>query len=338
MHRPNPESCFKRIIILKYILGCFLPLIYLSLSSVASAEINCPAFSERSNFDSLRGGELIQLRHSLEDKNQADKAAVLQWSRQAGDENSTVTELGLGVVVCESSGRIGNSGYRMSSEFVPKIEYHKNTLDDKLKDTSSIGLAWTGTINKPELGLGSPDTPLAQPIDHVIGVTMNYKNDRVKTGEGIQTSISYHATKFLGANVIHGKDGALPFYYSPVIAIQAESGNGVESESGDVARIKPSLNVVLYPMGSTLNRNLSIELSYAGWDNFSRSGPYQSYDSYQEQKVIAINWNLLPAPADKDGEVKYSNIAIGIEYKKGEQPEQGQLEQEITQLSLKLRF
>ncbi|MGH7249742.1 MAG: hypothetical protein ACREGC_02100, partial [Minisyncoccia bacterium] len=131
----------------------------------------------------------------------------------------------------------------------------------------------------------------------------------------------------------------LPLLYRPVFGLQGAHANGLTTSSGDVYRGKVSLHLEGYPfcmdMLQIFQCPLQLNVDYSGWENISRTGPFADYPRYQKLFTAGLDYVLLKSVQGSDS---VNNVAIGIDYKAGANPEIGQADQKYTELTLKLKF
>lgn len=249
------------------------------------------------------------VRKGLSNKNFAKDPAAIQWTAPNNGKSSTATDIGLAFKLIESETNINNPWI-----LLPKFEFHKNTETEKPQDTIKAGIIFTKLFDAEEK------------YTHYLETSLEYKNDRKNTGQGVTASIGYTPTY---APLHLGYTGFGPFQYmiTPWIAAQVEQADGLKSEdaSGVVARIKPCLQLAIYPLHDYVKKNFEILVGDQLWINLSRSGTFKNYSRHQNLFSSSLNLYFD----------KHQRFGIGVDFTSGENPEEGLARQTTTSLALK---
>lgn len=323
----------------------------LTLTIFFSSLCNAGQFCETNNiskdepqssfYDSLLRGEIVTLRQSSQDKNTNDEAALILWTENEKKKDTIAVDAALAFSVCSGqfTSKLGGLNRLVATELKPVVEYHRSTVTSKEADTFSAGLTYE-LIASPPPPTNAPKNPddivKKDFFEHFLSLSTNYKHDKINLGEGFQTGVSYSPIGgFLKTSIPLREWNLSNSYWQPSFSLQYENANGIKPDSsGNVSRGKTSITFVYAPFQQGI---INLTTNYSGWWNFSRSGPFEQYDQYQSNFTTTLNWNLLFPPETKNM-VKKANVALALQYVKGDDPEKGKLDQSYTQLALKFRL
>ncbi len=286
-------------------------LIFLSLTICALAG------DEPSSFDKFLEDHGIVVRQSLANKNFNNEPAAISWISPQGGADSTTIDIAIGMNAKEGSFTGG------SWNLLPKVEYHKNTDTGSKQDTLKAGFNMTCIFEDPT------PPPGQQVWSHYLELSAAYKDDRIKTGQGISGSLSY-TPLYAPLHFASYGTGNFRYMLTPRIALLAEHANDLTAGalSGSVTRLKASVELSVYPFFKTHADGIEVLVGYQTWFNQSRSGPFASDKKHQELFTASLNFYL-----DRD-----QRYALGLDYTHGENPEDGQADQTVTSLSFKMKL
>lgn len=264
---------------------------------------------QKSVLDSI--GDYISFRQSIEDKKFIEKPATLQFVHPSdGTKDSYSIDAGLTWNL-----------YKTSHWLIgPTAEYHKQTQSSKEQENFQAGATVIFIAGDVTEGVAL----------YTQG-SVTYKRDKIQVDEGSLTKLNITP---LFVPWALGRDIGSELFrvtWQPTIGVQYETASDVlkSGESGNVFRGYGSIEVAFYPFAKSLRRNLSIVISDTNWPNFSRTGGYN--DKYGKDN------NLFRVTSSYYFDDK-QHVGIGIDFKNGENPEQGFLKQKLTILSLLLKF
>ncbi|MGH8446787.1 MAG: hypothetical protein ACREVL_16065 [Solimonas sp.] len=303
-----------------------------AIADAEQQEVRIPDFMKK-----LLAGDYATLRQSLDDKNSSSKPATLQWTSPDDGKDSYAIGAALEIDLGEHDSELAlfGSRYNTTTSFSPTVSYYRNSIIDKPKNTLQAGVVWNYGVRSFDDGSGGTDIWQQQ-----FTTSLDYKDDRIKTGKGVQYGIAWAPVLVPGSlspNRVR-EFGLLAAYWQPEFSLQGEHANGLDDESaGNVYRLKPNVIVKLYPWPGPLEQALSLQFEYSGWWNFAKSGPFDSYADYQKLFVAGLQLGLVKAPEDKNGN-RADVLAVAVEYHHGANPEEGEEDQAYTQLVLKLRL
>jgi len=254
----------------------------------------------------------ITLAQSVIDKNSIQKPAALQLVLPSGGKDSYSIDAGLTWN--------GLYGQWLGSlwEVGPSVEYHRNTQTKTPQNTFQAGLSVVD-------GFGDPGT-----VFHYVQGVVQYKDDRIMSGQGVQASLSYTLVNWdLAIGFARGPD-VLQYMWQPTAALQYEGADNVlkTGKSGEVGRVKGHVEAGLYPFGKRLEKRIELITQESYW-----------YDAAQDDAYDRVQrgHNLFEASGNYWIDVT-QNLGLGIDYLRGDNPEQGLARQETVMLSLKAKF
>ena len=256
----------------------------------------------------------IFVRQGAADKNPVAKPALFQIVWPGSRDKSVSYSFDIGVTPKE---------HLFSTEhgyFFPTVEYHRHTETSRPQDNFQTGMSGVYTVGDVTEGSAI-----------YIQGALKYKNDRIVTGSGFLGKIDVMPTMpHLAIGSGSGSD-LLRYRWQPSLGIQYEYADNVmkSKRSGNILRGVIGADVVLYPFARSLDRHLELLVSDLYWYNFDRSGGFSG--SFQR----AQNLFQLSATCYFD---KGNHFGVGYDYKIGENPEQGLLQQHTSMVSFTMRY
>jgi hypothetical protein len=268
----------------------------------------------------------LMLRQSVFDKTELQQPAAFQWVKPSGGGSSYAIDAGLTWNVMNYLERTTNFDELVSHVMLgPSVEYHRNTQIKSLQDTFEAGLTALyvgGGYRYDEVG-------------YYLQATGQYKDDRINTGKGAQVLLSgapiCQALAMGGvANAAKWDPGWLQWTWQPIVGLQYASADNVfkTNQSGEVGRLKGNVALGVYPWGKMLDQQIEGDVRETYWYDEAQEGAYDGHGRGQ---------NLFEATGTFWFDVA-QNAGLGIDYMRGENPEQGFSRQETVTLSLKAKF
>lgn len=274
----------------------------------------------------------IQVSKSATDKNGLDKPAQFQWTKGVSASDSWATDAALSVVFATYPDReklfLGKPYY-----IEPQVstEYHRQTATSQEQNTILAGVGATALWGKE-----STDTWF-----HILSPSAKYKDDRVKSTEGMQTTLDYTAVVKIPYVPIGKAVGAewMQFSWRPTIGVDYEGvytspspkPNGPpQSPTGNILRGYGDLQFSLYPAGgeSLLSERLALTVELSGWgDAVATNG----IDKGSHTKTL-----IQPGVAYYFDKLKH--VGIGVEYVSGANPREDLRKQTYYQASFRLKL
>ena len=252
----------------------------------------------------------LSLRQSVLDKNVIEKPASIQFVHPSNGKDSYAIDAGVTLRWVDTD-----------HWFVgPLAEYHRQTDISKPQDNFQAGLTViniTGDVTK-------------DPITSFLQGTLKYKNDHITTGKAALAKIDYTPLAPRAGIGTSIGSGELEFTWQPTIGLQYESADNVRKtkQSGDEARVMANIEVGLFPWATALHHRLQFVARETYWHAFARSGAFDRFSADYDIFRASLSWYLDTG----------RHFGIGIDYSNGSDPELGLLRQELTTLSLKVKF
>lgn len=256
----------------------------------------------------------ISVRQGVADKNIITKPALFQIVWPGSQDKSASYSFDIGLTPKEhlfSTKR----GY-----FSPTIEYHRHTETSYPQDNFQTGLFGVHTVGDVTKGAAL-----------YLQGAVKYKNDKIVTGSGFLGKIDVlPKIPHLAIGSGSGSD-LLRYRWQPSIGIQYEYADNVmkSRRSGNILRGSVGADLAMYPFAHSLDKHLEILFSDLYWYNFDRSGAFTDYFK-RTQNLFQVSATCY---FDKG-----SHFGVGYDYKIGENPEQGLLQQHTSMLSFKLKY
>jgi len=255
----------------------------------------------------------LSLRQSVFDKNTIEKPALIQFILPSDPtkENSYAIDGGLALLFSFNS---------PAWQYAATLEYHRQTEISKPQDNFQAGFSVINILGDVTEGFALYSS-----------IAAKYKHDKIVSGEGI--FIRFDSTPLLpriGMGVTRGIK-QLQVLWQPTFGIQYETASDVfkTGNSGKVVRVAFTIEIGFYPFSRMLKNSLELILRNSSWINLNRTGEYKKqFDSNQNMFKAGFSYYI-----DEN-----HHIGIGLDYIKGENPEQGLLNQESTMFSLKIKY
>jgi hypothetical protein len=255
----------------------------------------------------------VKIRRSVIDKNIVEKPAELffQSPEDGKDVYSVDAGLSIDLTPAESVDHL---------LLAPTLEYHRQTQTDKEQDTLQAGLT--------AIYLWGDVTESAALFSQA---SAKYKKDGVKNTEGAQISLDLTP---VAPDLLIGRisTSCPPVTWQPALGVEVEDVAQAKDEdpTGTITRGKASVEVGLYPFDDRFGRNKQLELlvSFTHWQDANESGGLDNGDDTHELFKASATYYIN---ADR-------NVGLGIEFKKGENPSEGMADQELTQVSVKIKY
>ncbi len=252
------------------------------------------------------------IRQSLVDKNSIEKPAMFQFVHPYDKNKSDSYSIDAGItlkIVDTTRWLVG-----------PIVEYHRQTETSKQQNNIQVGLTGINVLGDVSEGFAM-----------FTQATLKYKSDRITTGDGLLTKIDFTPLKpmwGIGSDVGLKQ---LQLLWQPTFGVQYETASNVleTGQSGDVIRFFGNLELAIYPLARLLRRNIEISVRDSYWINISRNGAFSSKYS-KDQNLFHASLSIYFDDA--------RHFGAGIDYLKGENPEQGLLKQKVTMVSFKTKF
>jgi len=255
----------------------------------------------------------LSLRQSVLDKNTIEKPALIQFILPSDPtkKNSYAIDGGLALLFSFNS---------PAWQYAATLEYHRQTEISKPQDNFQAGFSVINILGDVTEGLTLYSS-----------VSAKYKHDKIASGEGL--FFRFETTPLLPRIGMGATRGIkqLQVLWQPTFGVQYETASDVlkTGKSGKVVRGVFNIEIGFYPFSRKLKNNLELILRDSFWLNLNRTGEYKKqFDSSQNLFKAGISYYL-----DEN-----RHIGIGVDYFKGENPEQGFLNQETTVLSLKIKY
>jgi len=252
----------------------------------------------------------LSLRQSVLDKNVIEKPASIQFVHPSNGQDSYAIDAGLTFRLVDTD-----------HWFVgPLAEYHRQTQISKAQDNFQAGLTLiniTGDVSK-------------DPVTSFIQGTLKYKNDRITTGEALLAKLEYTPLAPRAGIGTSIGSGEFEFIWQPTVGLQYESADDVRKtkQSGEEARAMANIEIGLFPWASSLRHRLQFVARETCWHSFARSGAFDKFGADYDIFRASLTWYLDTG----------RHFGVGIDYSNGSDPELGLLRQELTTLSLKVKF
>jgi hypothetical protein len=299
---------------------------YYSLFILSVLSIN--AFSQVTNEDSINKIKFnsftdklfnrFSIRQSFQGKAEKEEAAFFNVVNPTGKQISYNYSFAI--------------GYTLSQKInlTPFFEWQKNNLIDKKQDNLLSGVE-----------LQTPLLPKNEklPVPYII-VRLNYKNDQIKSTQGLQGSF-YGTLSFNGV-----RDGILcplpdvvnnfhwiSFYYNPYLGFEYEGRFTATADSlkGNTERFYLRITSNIYPLSSLLDRRLEIVPDFIYRKAISNTSKAEK----NENCLFKIDFNVIlfrKKISEKSVEFKF-----GVNYTNGSDPSKSFEKQEVTTWSFKIK-
>lgn len=281
----------------------------------------------------------FQISKSATDKNGMDKPAQFQWTKGTNTSDSWATDVAVSIV-----GKTYPFGMALGkpNEIEPQLsgEYHRQTLTNQEQNTILAGIS--------ALDIWGKSTDFWA---HYFSPSAKYKNDRVKSTEGLQTTLDYIPLvrlPYIPVGIASGLgwlfrddrwDEWLRFLWQPTVGIDYEGvytspspkPNGPpKSPTGNILRGYGDLQVALYPAGgeSLLSDRLALTVELSGWgDALATNGIDKgNHTSALIQTGVAYYFD------------KKQHVGVGVEYVSGANPRENLPKQTYYQASFRLKW
>ena len=264
--------------------------------------------SDGDSFESLLTTYGVQVRASVQDKNNAGKPAAISWTHDNGGGDVVATDVGVS---------FGWSG--ANDQLKPYAEYHRNNQTTKKQDCLQTGIDYVHIWNEGE-----------RRPSHFLELKAAFRNDRINTGRGGTASLTYTPLDQDWLINDWGASGARNFMWVPMLSIQGAYADGLKPDesSGTVLRLKQEVDVSFLPFVSSTDGQVELLGSFQLWENQTRSGTFLKYHRFQRLYSISLNVYLD----------QKRRTAIGIDYSNGEDPEQGRQPQSLIAIALKIKI
>jgi hypothetical protein len=254
----------------------------------------------------------LSLRQSALDKNSIEKPAALQFVHPSDSSKSDSYSIDAGITLR----LLDTARWQVG----PTVEYHRQTETSKQQDNIQVGLTGINVYGDVAEGLAL-----------FTQATLKYKKDRIATGEGLFAKLDITPLKSawgIGSDIGLKQ---LKLLWQPSFGVQYETASNVlkTGQSGEVARAFSNIEVAVYPLARLLRRNLELVVRNSYWININRTGGFSNkYNKNHNLFQVTLTFYFDDA----------RHFGAGIDYFKGENPEQGLLKQEATMVSFKTKF
>ncbi|MGC4017242.1 MAG: hypothetical protein QM755_22420 [Luteolibacter sp.] len=276
----------------------------------------------------------LRIRQSVKDPTKAALPAMLQLTRTKTGKDSKLVDLGIAYEQdFDTSANEPNASWSLLGE------YHHLTQSKALPngvDTLLLGgsLDWYPATGENEPGQD-------------IRATLAYKRDRIVSGEGLISDVSWYPN-FPGCSIGDANfgnaetHGLMEANLRPYVGLQFEEGNGATGfRDGDRVSLRAglSLNVTLLPV--YLGNRLTWENKLSFWDHLDTSGVYSTYDSGQWYLSSKLTyWFYTPKKGNASDILTQDEQHLGLSfgYNWGDNPEEGKLNTDMATFGLAVKY
>lgn len=257
----------------------------------------------------------IQIRRSFDGAKEEAKPAGIAWNSDY-ENKKFYTLIDIGIKLSELE--ILPNANSVTLLFYPKVEWHRNTIDDNAKKKNNL----SGGINTEFFWLIA-DHWYLRPL---ITGSFDYKKDYVKNLKTTQTKgyLTFNGSKFgePGAS-IKNKTKAVVFKYYPYSGLEYYRSIGASGQQSTIWSNR--LYFELYPLSSYQYQYIQLTFDYTYRkilsDNLYNMG---------NMSWLGIGINFFPGGNDK--------IGLGLDYSKGEDPTSNFVKTELLSLGIKLKL
>ncbi len=296
------------------------------------------AITRASEFLEKRG---LKVRRSVKDKAQGALPATFQFTRTPNAKDSRAADVGVSIegdVPWDL--RIGQMSWGLFAE------YHHLSETKVIQDGVVKGLA----NGKDSLLLGgSADlvTRAAHADDaHLFRSTLAYKRDKIVSGEGLLTDLSwlpYFPNHGIGNHWGYEQtNGWIEGRIEPFVGLQYEEGNGAKGfRDGTRFSARAGFNLGLRLLPAYLGNRLTLDSKLMFWDHLDTKGVYSSYDDEQWYLASSLTyWFYTPGKASTSEKLaeEDQHLGISVGYTWGDNPEEGQLDADILTFGLSIKY
>lgn len=257
----------------------------------------------------------VQIRKTFDGSKDEAKPAAISWNSDY--ENSKFySVMDLGIKISEFSFLDGKGPFKIL--FYPKVEWHRNTIDDDTKKKNNF----TAGVNT-EIYVKFGESWFARPF---ISGSFDYKSDQVKKLETTQAKAFF---SFSGINdgepgaQVKDKSLALKFRYYPYIGIESYKNIAVPHQSAQMWAARIFFEA--YPISRGEHSYLQLTFEYT-FRNIIDDNLYNAGD---------LRWATASANFFPDGKGK---LGIGLDYSYGEDPSSNFVKTKLLSLGLKLKI
>ena len=266
------------------------------------------------------------LRQSFQSKNDKAEAAVFTFAKPKHKEDSWLLNAAIGYNLLK---------YNESTLTLdPYLEYHKNTLIDKVQDNWQFGISSEWQSRDLSQKKWSP----------IFITAIKYNDDKVKKNTSFQGNI-YFTPLFKGKakdpkycwipNNTSDFGKVLQFSYSPYIGLENENRLKTEKDSsaGNIYRVlfRITSTISLFPKSEKLKGKFEYNIDWQYRNNFS-----ENVDDLIniEQKFLVSSFNYTFFSVDEGKK----SAKIGFDYTNGENPTKNFEQQSFYAISLKVKL
>lgn len=266
------------------------------------------------------------LRQSFQSKNENAEPAVFTFTKPKDKDDSWLFNVAIGYNLLKNS-------YSVLT-LDPYIEYHKNTLIDKIQDNWQAGISSEWQSRDISKKKWSP----------IFITAIKYNEDQIKKNTSFQGDF-YFTPLFKGKaekikyfwipNNTSECGNIFSFSYSPYFGFENENRikTKEESSSGNIYRVlfRVTSTISLFPNNEKLKEKFEFNFDWQYRNNFSES---VSALTTKEHKYLTISFNYAFFIADNEKKSAY----IGFDYTNGENPTKNFEKQSFYAVSLKAKF
>ncbi|AKH95209.1 hypothetical protein [Elizabethkingia anophelis] len=266
------------------------------------------------------------LRKSFESKNDKAEPAAFTFTKPKDKDDSWLLNAALGYNL------LANSSANLILD--PYIEYHKNTLIDKIQDNWQAGVSSEWQSNDMSRSNWSP----------IFITAVKYNEDKVKKNTSFQGNIYFtplfknkgnKPAYFWIPNNTTDFGKVFQFSYSPYIGFENENRIKTEndSSSGSIYRglFRITATLTLFPKYEKLRDKFEFNFDWQYRNNFSESVADLTKKDHKFM-TAGFNYNFWV------DDVRKRSAKIGIDYTKGENPTKNFEQQEFYAVSLKVKL
>ncbi len=307
--------CFQRTLILA--IGLCANAFFLQ-----AADDDAAPFSLKKFFNDNQ----LRLRQSAVNPSTREKPASFQFNVPKDAANSYAVDLALSWHPEGKSGTYEN-GTAYSLEGSPFIEWHRQTQSENEQNTLLMGGSYS-YVHMPSKVFSLTN----------IG-SVKFKDDRILTGQGYYVTwglMPLYQKWYIGRST---KSELFPVTFFPFVDLQFEGADDVLTdqvdammnpikERGSTARAKFAIEAYAQPLSKLLNDRLELSATYSHWVALSRSGGFNHRDPNPTLFQASLNYYLSSD----------NTAAIGVDFRDGENPEEGFDDQQFLSVAFKLKY
>lgn len=265
----------------------------------------------------------LSLRQSFQGQLEREEAAFLNLVYPQNKESSEVFSFAIGY-------NVFNPNVRLTA-LRPFFEWQRNSATDKEQNVLLSGLSFQW-IAREVIASDRSWTP-------VFLINANYKNDKVKSTEGMQASFYFtpifngRGGRFLLLPDVVASSDYLDFYYNLYTGLEYENRSKAKNptEDGQVTRFYNRVSAYFYPFSKALKGRLEVVADYTYRHALSNSSGVEK----DHNRIFKFSTNMVLFTKKTSG---VADVKIGVDYVNGVDPTKGFEDQQMKMVTLKVKI